>query len=257
MRYLNHLMRLCTFMLLLIPSGSIGPIPATPIDTPALANKTVTTATNRSITKSPAITSPPNIAATPTVARATATIPTDTQTPIPTAYRVQSGDSLSKIAAEFGIPVAYLAYKNQIYDPDLIFEGQVLDVTKPDADVPIPDVNGKVILVKLSEQKVFVYDHSTLIKTFVVSTGLSNTPTVTGTYYVYAKHATTRMTGPGYDLPKVPWTMYFYKGYGLHGAYWHNNFGQPMSHGCVNMRVTDAEWLFYWAPMYTTVIVEN
>lgn len=43
------------------------------------------------------------------------------------------------------------------------------------------------------------------------------------------------MTGPGYDLPNVPYTMYFYQGYGLHGTYWHNNFGTPMSHGCVNM----------------------
>ena len=59
----------------------------------------------------------------------------------------------------------------------------------------------------------------------------------------------TDMAGPGYYLPDVPYTMYFYRGYGLHGTYWHNNFGTPMSHGCVNMRTPDARWLFYWAPL--------
>jgi len=47
-------------------------------------------------------------------------------------------------------------------------------------------------------------------------------------------------------LPNVPYTQYFYKGYGVHGAYGHNNFGYPMSHGCINMAIPDAEKLFYW-----------
>jgi hypothetical protein len=57
-----------------------------------------------------------------------------------------------------------------------------------------------------------------------------------------------------YNLPNVPYTMFFYNGqtpkswgYSLHGAYWHNNFGHPMSHGCVNMRIPDAEKLYYWS----------
>jgi lipoprotein-anchoring transpeptidase ErfK/SrfK len=52
------------------------------------------------------------------------------------------------------------------------------------------------------------------------------------------------MNGPGYSLEDVPFTMYFYQGYGLHGTYWHDNFGTPMSHGCVNLRTADASWLF-------------
>ena len=55
------------------------------------------------------------------------------------------------------------------------------------------------------------------------------------------------MTGPNYYLPDVPYTMYFYGGYGLHGTYWHNNFGQPMSHGCVNLETGNAQKLFEWA----------
>ena len=63
------------------------------------------------------------------------------------------------------------------------------------------------------------------------------------------------MTGPGYDLPDVPWTMYFYQDYGIHGTYWHHNFGHPMSHGCVNMQTDDAKWLYDWAPLGTSVLI--
>ncbi len=55
------------------------------------------------------------------------------------------------------------------------------------------------------------------------------------------------MSGPGYYLPNVEWVQYFYEEYAFHGTYWHNKFGQPMSHGCVNMTNEDARWLFDWA----------
>jgi lipoprotein-anchoring transpeptidase ErfK/SrfK len=54
----------------------------------------------------------------------------------------------------------------------------------------------------------------------------------------------------------VPYSMYFYQGYALHGTYWHSNFGQPMSHGCVNLRTADAEWLYQFAPVGTAVRVQ-
>ena len=76
---------------------------------------------------------------------------------------------------------------------------------------------------------------------------MPNTPTVTGTYYVYIKLLYDDMTGPGYYLPDVPYVMYFYSGYGIHGTYWHSNFGYPMSHGCVNMETSQAGWLYNWA----------
>jgi len=58
-----------------------------------------------------------------------------------------------------------------------------------------------------------------------------------------------------YYLPDVPYTMYFYDGYGIHGTYWHDNFGTPMSHGCVNMRTSEAAWLFDFADVGTLVNV--
>ncbi len=107
--------------------------------------------------------------------------------------------------------------------------------------------------INLSTQRMHAYDGDKLIKTFVVSTGLPGTPTVTGRFRVYVKYIATLMAGPGYYLPNVPWTMYFYNGYGIHGTYWHNNFGTPMSHGCVNMKNSDAEWAFNFAGVGTLV----
>jgi lipoprotein-anchoring transpeptidase ErfK/SrfK len=60
-----------------------------------------------------------------------------------------------------------------------------------------------------------------------------------------------------YDIPDVPYTMYFYADYALHGAYWHNNFGNPMSHGCVNLPVDVAKWMYDWAPIGTMVVTHN
>jgi lipoprotein-anchoring transpeptidase ErfK/SrfK len=109
--------------------------------------------------------------------------------------------------------------------------------------------------VDLSQQRVYAYEGDTLMNSFIVSTGTWQTPTVTGTYKVWIKLRSTTMTGPGYYLPNVPYTMYFYKGYGLHGTYWHNNFGTPMSHGCVNLSIPDSEWLYNFASVGTTVNV--
>jgi lipoprotein-anchoring transpeptidase ErfK/SrfK len=107
--------------------------------------------------------------------------------------------------------------------------------------------------VNLSQQMVYAYEGDTLVNSFLTSTGTWQYPTVTGSYKIYVKYLSTRMTGPGYDLPNVPYTMYFYKSYGVHGTYWHHNFGTPMSHGCVNLSIPDAEWLYYWASVGTVV----
>lgn len=117
----------------------------------------------------------------------------------------------------------------------------------------------KKIEIDLSKQKLYAYEGGTLIYEFLVSTGKWS-PTPTGEFQIWIKLRHTRMTGGNrawgtfYDLPNVPYTMYFYgdkipktMGYGIHGTYWHNNFGHPMSHGCVNMRTEDVEKLYNWA----------
>ena len=109
--------------------------------------------------------------------------------------------------------------------------------------------------VDLTNQAVYAYEGDVMVNSFIVSTGTWLTPTVVGQYKIYVKYRSAKMSGPGYYLPNVPYIMYFHKGYGLHGTYWHNNFGTPMSHGCVNLRTDDAAWLYDWASVGTVVNV--
>lgn len=111
------------------------------------------------------------------------------------------------------------------------------------------------IEINLSEQVLNAYEGGQIIQSFLVSTGVWVTPTVTGDFQIFAKYRYSTMTGPDYYLPNVPYAMYFYRGYALHGTYWHNNFGTPMSHGCVNLRTEDAAWLFEWASIGTLVSI--
>ena len=111
--------------------------------------------------------------------------------------------------------------------------------------------------VDLSEQTVRAYEGNTVVRAMIVSTGISRYPTPPGRYRIYAKYPSVTMSGPGYYLTGVPHTMYFYRGYALHGTYWHNNFGRPMSHGCVNLTRADAAWLYSWASVGTEVVVHG
>lgn len=114
---------------------------------------------------------------------------------------------------------------------------------------------GRWIDVDVTNQIVAAYEGAELVEAFVVSTGTWRHPTVLGQFRVYVKLESTPMAGPGYYLPGVPFTMYFYRGYALHGTYWHSNFGTPMSHGCVNLSIPDSEWLFNFASEGTLVNV--
>ena len=116
--------------------------------------------------------------------------------------------------------------------------------------------DNKWIEIDLSDQKLYAHNGDKIDYEFLVSTGLW-APTPTGEFRIWSKLKYTRMVGGNkekhtyYNLPNVPFTQYFYQGFALHGAYWHNNFGHPMSHGCVNISVANAEKLFYWtSPPY-------
>jgi lipoprotein-anchoring transpeptidase ErfK/SrfK len=94
-----------------------------------------------------------------------------------------------------------------------------------------------------------------VVLTALVSTGVRRYPTPPGEYRILRKVRIQAMSGPGYYVPNVEWVSYFLDGYAIHGTYWHNNFGHPMSHGCVNMRNEDARWIYEWAPLGTPVSV--
>lgn len=179
---------------------------------------------------------------------------------------VAAGQGLAQIAALYGISWISIARQNNLSNPNLIYAGMVLVIPESDAAAGLsaaasavppaaPTTDGKVILVILSEQRVYAYENGSLQRNVLVSTGTAATPTVIGEYQIYLKYRAQLMSGPGYYLPNVPYVMYFYQGYGLHGTYWHSNFGQPMSHGCVNLPTPEAGWLYDWAPLGTRVVV--
>ena len=145
-----------------------------------------------------------------------------------------------------------------------VFNGQTIVPPKVDlAQKEIPtkvlgEVSGeKRIYVDLATQTLSAYQGDTLFMQVLVSTGKwGRTPT--GEFTIWEKVRSTKMSGGSgatyYYLPNVPFVMFFSnaqisagRGFSLHGTYWHNNFGHPMSHGCVNMRIVDAEKLYHWA----------
>lgn len=119
--------------------------------------------------------------------------------------------------------------------------------------------SNKRIEVDLTNQRVYAYEGDRKVYDFTVSTGKwGRTPT--GVFTIANKIRYTKMEGGNaaigtyYYLPNVPYVMFFgnseipaSRGFSLHGTYWHSNFGHPMSHGCINMRTSEVEQIYYWA----------
>ena len=203
-------------------------------------------------------------------------------------YTVQPGDGVFAIARRYNTTVDAIVARNNLDNPNYVMSGQVLEivvgdktskpasngaptptprpmnqpVTKPGSSAAPPAIDqnkgGKWIDVNISTQTLTAYEGNKAVFSTLVSTGVSWHPTVVGTYKIYAKYLADDMSGGEgaeyYYLPAVPYTMYFYGGYAIHGTYWHHNFGHPMSHGCVNLPTDAAEWVYNWAPMGTTVV---
>lgn len=131
-------------------------------------------------------------------------------------------------------PKIDLAYDNSV--------AAVLGTNTPEGE--------KHIYIDLDAQKLYAYQGIDQVMDTPIASGKWNATPV-GNFNIWQKLRATRMAGGSgadyYNLPNVPYVMYFYNDYGLHGAYWHNNFGHKMSHGCVNMRIVDARDLFAWA----------
>ena len=173
------------------------------------------------------------------------------------SYSCVGNNDLSALTGAFD-PTANLA----------LFNGQQVNYPKDElAQENSQDKNSEVlsaydakgqekwIEVNLEDQTLKAWEGDKVVLQFPISSG-KWFPTPKGTYTIYVKYRYIKMKGGSmalgdyYDLPNVPDTMFFYQGYGIHGAYWHNNFGQPMSHGCVNEPLNEAHQLFEWAGPY-------
>ncbi|MBN2304044.1 MAG: L,D-transpeptidase family protein [Anaerolineae bacterium] len=177
-----------------------------------------------------------------------------------TVHIVEPGQELALIARLYGVNMQDIVALNNIANPDLLYIGQELIIPAAGLYTPVntpaaPTGSGKSIVVSTTDQRIYAYENGQLVHSYLVSTGRTETPTVLGDYKIYVKYTADDMSGPDYFLPQVPYTMYFYQGYGIHGTYWHNSFGRPMSHGCVNLPVDQAQWFFQWAEVGTPVRV--
>lgn len=133
-------------------------------------------------------------------------------------------------------------------------------LTRIDAlpEVPFWGKDGKQwIDVSIDNQTLVAYEGGRPVFATLVSTGVDGLgdpdtthSTIQGRFLIHTKHVSATMdgdeVGDEYDLRDVPYVQYFHEGYALHGVYWHDNFGTPKSHGCVNLSPLDARWLFSW-----------
>ncbi|MGI8643204.1 MAG: L,D-transpeptidase family protein [Thermomicrobiales bacterium] len=161
-----------------------------------------------------------------------------------------------------------------VYDETLFIEPEpdVADTVTTDEPVetgvggfgPGPVQGGnKEIVISISSQRMWAYENGEMIVTTFVSTGTAEIPFTTtpvGEWSILTKYDIQDMqgtvSGEDYFVPDVPWVMYFDNlGNALHGTYWHNNFGTPMSHGCVNVPLDVAKFLYEWTPIATPVTV--
>ncbi len=135
--------------------------------------------------------------------------------------------------------------------PNQWVEGRILAEVTPNIAPPDAVTTGRWVDVDLAEQTLAVYDNYKLVFATVIASGLEPFWTRPGLFQIYQKKETETMRNSDptdfYYLDDVPWTMYFDKARALHGAYWRTRFGYPQSHGCVNLSVGDAHWLFNWA----------
>jgi lipoprotein-anchoring transpeptidase ErfK/SrfK len=112
------------------------------------------------------------------------------------------------------------------------------------------------IQINLSKQNLTAWEGNKPVYAITISSGKGSTPTRIGTFKIQRKQKKSRMRGRGYDVPNVPYTMYYQGGYAIHGAYWHNKFGTPVSHGCINLAPNHAKWIFEWADIGTPVVIQ-
>lgn len=204
--------------------------------------------------------------ATPTEKPTKTPQPTPTPTPTPTPAVTETPEATvptQEIDPDSGLPIIQITPIAYLTEPSIINAETWVDTSTAEGEVvwnELPEpyrepLGEKWIDIDLTRQMLYAYEGDTVVASFLVSTGLPDTPTITGSYNVYVKYYAADMRGPGYYLPDVPYTMYYYRGYGIHGTYWHSNFGTPMSHGCVNMETSEAGWLFEWSYVGIPVII--
>ncbi|MDP9366595.1 MAG: L,D-transpeptidase, partial [Chloroflexota bacterium] len=168
-------------------------------------------------------------------------------------------------------PLARAATGGLAIDPTAAEEPIPAPVEEVVPEPVVPEVIGpgpqqgayQEVVISISAQTLWAYEGNQLVNSTLVSTGTAEVPETTtpiGSHTILSKVDVQDMegtiSGEYYFVPDVPYVMYFDGlGNALHGTYWHSNFGAPMSHGCVNLPLDVAAWIYGWASVGTAVTV--
>jgi len=185
----------------------------------------------------------------------------------PTTYIVQSGDTLLSIAAKTEIPYWRIVGQNPGLAEDNLSAGMELTIPSKNELLPLPIVMGKRIEISISQQRMRVFEDGTMIKEFIISTGISRSPTASGVFQVQTHELNAYASI--WDL-YMPHFLGIYEAApdfmnGIHGLpmlssgqrLWENVLGTPASYGCIILDLEDAEYLYNWAENGVVVEIHN
>lgn len=181
-------------------------------------------------------------------------------------YTVESGDTLTSLAAKFGMPSGLVAEANPGIDYNHLSVGQPITIPSQDILTPYMPVPGKRIVVSLAEQRVRVYENGALLYDWPTSTGLASSPTHRGVFQILSKNE--KAYASQWDL----WMPYFLAVYSAGGGVengfhelpilangqrlWAGSLGHPASFGCIILGIPEAETLYNWAEVGVVVVIE-
>jgi len=181
-------------------------------------------------------------------------------------YTVQSGDTLMRIGARFGMPSGLIVAANPTIDPNRLSVGQQIIVPSQDILTPYMPIPGKRVVVSLAEQRVRVYENDALLWEWTTSTGIATSPTHPGTFQVISKHE--EAYASQWDL-RMPYFIGVYEAGGgvVNGFHelpisssgqrmWEGSLGRPASYGCIILGIPQAQTLFDWVELGVVVVIE-
>jgi LysM repeat protein len=175
----------------------------------------------------------------------------------PTTYEVNAGESLWAISLKLGMPMYHIMEANEGLTTNNVSAGMILNIPSKDILLPLPVVPNKRIVVDISEQRMTVYENGEVRNIYVVSTGVSNSPTMPGIFQVQSHEINAYASSWDLYMPHFMGIYEAWPGFmnGIHGLpllssgqrLWASTLGSPASYGCIILDLAAAEDLYYWA----------
>jgi LysM repeat protein len=185
----------------------------------------------------------------------------------PTTYTVVSGDTLYRVAWKTGMPYWRILEANPGIERRGIDVGDVVNIPPKTDLIPLPVVEGKRVVVSISQQRMWVYENGEQIRAFVISTGIADSPTQPGTFQMQTFDEWAYASNWDLYMPEFIGIYEAWPGFmnGFHGLptlsgggiLWADVLGSPASYGCIILDLPDSEWLWNWAEEGIIVVIEE